>query len=148
MQLYLSSQLENKMDERMLAEELMEALVSGWEVVPTGGGFLITTDWRWPNDEMIEIYVRRVADRDDLYLVTDGGELFNFLFARGMDLIQDTRSLELLNRIAESAGARIIDYQIVRGANSEELSRSLRMVLEAVKEGAFLFWSVLASRTV
>jgi hypothetical protein len=131
-------------DENVLEEKLAEELIAGWEVVPTGSGFLVTTAWRWPNDEMIEIYVRRVAEREDLYLVTDGGELFNFLFAKGMDLSQGARSMEILDSIAESAGARIIDYQIVRGANSEELPRSIRLVLEAVKEGAFLFWYLLS----
>jgi hypothetical protein len=133
-------------DENVLEEKLAEELIAGWEVVPTGSGFLVTTAWRWPNDEMIEIFVRRVAERDDLYLVTDGGELFNFLFARGMDLTEDARSMELLDSIAESAGARMIDYQIVKGANNEDLPRSIRLVAEAVKEGAFLFWYLLSSR--
>jgi hypothetical protein len=135
------------MDEKVLLEDLPKELIFGWEVVPTGSGFLVTTAWRWPNDEMIEIYVRRVAERDNLYLVTDGGELCNFLFANGMDLIRDARSMEVLNSIAESAGARMIDYQIVRGAGNEDLPRSIRMVLEVVKEGAFLFWYLLSSKT-
>jgi hypothetical protein len=140
--------LEHRVDEKVLEEKLAEELIAGWEVVPTGSGFLVTTAWRWPNDEMIEIFVRRVAERDDLYLVTDGGELFNFLFARGMDLTQDSRSMEILDSIAESAGARMIDYQIVKGANNEDLPRSIRLIAEAVKEGAFLFWYILSSKVV
>lgn len=128
------------MDETVLEERLAEALVAGWEVLPTGNGFLVITDWRWPGDEKIEVHVRRVAERDDLYLVTDGGELCNFLFAKGMDLRQDHRSMEMLEQIATSSGAGIIDYQIVRGAGGEDLPQSVRRVLEAIKEGAFVFW--------
>jgi hypothetical protein len=135
-------------DEKVLEEKVAEELIAGWEVIPTGNGFLVTTTWRWPNDEMIEIFVRRVAERDDLYLVTDGGELFNFLFAKGMDLRQDARGMEILDSIAESAGARMVDYQIVKGANNEDLPRSIRLVAEAVKEGAFLFWYILSSKEV
>jgi hypothetical protein len=131
-------------DEKVLEEKLAEELTADWEVIPTGSGFLVTTAWRWPNGEMIEIYVRRVAEREDLYLVTDGGELFNFLFVKGMDLRQEARSMEILDSLAESVGARMIDYQIIKGANNEDLPRSIRLVAEAVKEGAFLFWSVLS----
>jgi hypothetical protein len=131
------------MDETVLEEKLAEELIAGWEVLPTGNGFLVTTDWGWPGDEKIEVHVRRVAERDDLYLVTDGGELCNFLFTKGLDLRQDHRSMELLHQIAAGSGAGIIDYQIVRGSGGEDLARSIRRVLEAIKEGAFIFWHQL-----
>jgi hypothetical protein len=135
------------MDETVLEEKLAEELMAGWEVIPTSTGFLVTTDWRWPSDEKIEIVVRRVAERDDLYVVTDGGELFSFLFARGIDLRKDDRSMETLQRLLETIGARLIDYQIVTGATNEELPRSIRLILEAAKEGAFLFWQLLCQGT-
>ena len=131
------------MDETVLEERLAEELLAGWEVIPTGSGFLVTTAWRWPNDEIIEIYVRRVAERDDLFLVTDGGQLFNFLFAGGVDVRQDDRNMELLHKIAARSESGISDYQLVKGANNEDLPRSIRLVLEAVKEGAFTFWHKL-----
>ncbi len=131
------------MDENVLEEKLAEELLADWQIILTGSGFLVTTCWHWPNDEKIEIYVRRVAERDDLYVVTDGGELFNFIFARGIDLRQDDRNMEMLQSIAARSGAKIIDYQIVQGANNEDLPRSIMLVLEAVKEGAFLFWHLL-----
>ncbi len=132
------------MDETVLGERLAEELIAPWEVVPTGNGFLVVTDWRWPNEERIEVHVRRVAQRDDLYLVTDGGELCNFLFAKGMDLRQDPRRMELLEQLAAESGAGMIDYQIVRGAGDEDLSHCIRRVLEAIKEGAFVFWRELS----
>ena len=70
------------MDESVLEEQLAEELIGGVEILSTGNGFLVITDWRWPGDEKIEVHARRVAERDDLYLVTDGGELCNFLFAK------------------------------------------------------------------
>jgi hypothetical protein len=130
-------------DETVLEGRLAEELLEGWELIPTGGGFLVTTAWRWPNDELIEIYVRRVAERDDLYLVTDGGALANFLFTRGVDLRQDERDMEVLHQIVARSDAGIIDYQIVKGANDEDLPQSIRLVVEAVKEGAFVFWHKL-----
>jgi hypothetical protein len=130
-------------DETVLEERLAEELLAGWEVIPTGNGFLVTTAWRWPSDEMIEIYVRRVAERDDLYLVTDGGALFNFLFARGVDLRREDRDMEMLYKIAARSDSGISDYQIVKGANNDDLPQSIRLVLEAVKEGAFIFWQKL-----
>ena len=135
--------VEHAVDENVLEEKLAEELLEGWQVVPTGSGFLVTTAWRWPTGEMIEIYVRKVAERDDLYLVTDGGELFNFLFARGIDLRQDDRNMKLLQSIAAGSGAKMIDYQIVKGANDDELPRSIRLIVEAVKEGALLLWHLL-----
>jgi hypothetical protein len=132
--------VEHMVDENVLEEKLAEELLEGWQVVPTGSGFLVTTAWRWPTGEMIEIYVRNVAEREDLYVVTDGGELFNFLFARGIDLRQDDRNMKLLQSIAASSGAGMIDYQIVKGANNDDLPRSIRLLVEAVKEGAFLLW--------
>jgi hypothetical protein len=135
--------VERMVDETVLEGKLAEELLDGWEVIPTGSGFLVTTAWRWPNDEMIEIHVRRVAERDDLYLVTDGGALFNFLFAGGIDLRQNDREMEMLHQIVARSDAGIIDYQIVKGANNEELPQSIRLVVEAVKEGAFIFWHKL-----
>lgn len=133
------------MDETVLAEKMVEELIADWQIIPTGNGFLVNTAWHWPDAETIEVHVRRVAERDDLYLVTDGGQLFNFLFARGMDLRLDERSMEILHQIAESSGAGIIDYQIVRGADNEDLPRSIRLILEAIKEGAFVFWYRLSA---
>jgi len=131
------------MDETVLEERLAEALLAEWEVLPTGNGFLVITDWRWPGHERIEVHVRRVAERDDLYLVTDGGELCNFLFAKGIDLRQDQRSMEVLQQIAAGSGAGIMDYQLVRGAGGEDLAQCVRQVLEAIKEGAFVFYWLL-----
>lgn len=128
------------MDEIVLEERLAEELIGGWEILPTGNGWLVKTDWRWPGDDKIEVHVRRVADRDDLYLVTDGGELYNFLFAQGLDLRRDQRSAETLHQLAAGCGSGIMDFQIVRGAAREELAQSIRQVLEAIKEGAFVFW--------
>jgi hypothetical protein len=48
--------------------------------------------------------------------------------------------MEILHQIAASSGASIIDYQIVRGADNEDLPHSVRLILEAIKEGAFVFW--------
>jgi hypothetical protein len=132
------------MDESVLEQKLAEELFAEWQVLGTGHGFLVMTDWRWPDDEKIEVQVRRVADRDDLYLVGDGGELFNFLFAKGLDLRRDQRSMELLHQLAAGAGAGFIDYQIVRGTGDEDLPQSIRRVLEAIKEGAFVFWYQLS----
>ncbi len=131
------------MDETVLEGKLAEELLEGWEVTPTGSGFLVTTAWRWPSDEMIEISVRKVAERDDLYLVTDGGALFNLLFAGGVDLRRDDRDMEMLHKIVARSDAGISDYQIVKGANNEDLPQSIRLVAEAVKEGAFIFWHKL-----
>lgn len=128
------------MDETVLEERLAEALLAEWEILPTGNGFLVITDWHWPGHEKIEVHVRRVAERNDLYLVTDGGELCNFLFAKGIDLRQDHRSMEVLQQIAADSGAGIMDYQLVRGAGGEDLAQSVRRVLEAIKEGAFVFY--------
>lgn len=133
------------MDESILEERLAEELIGGWEILPTGNGFLVTTDWRWPGNEKIEVHIRRVAERDDLYLVTDGGELCSFLFAKGMDLRRDHRSLELVQQIAAASGAGVVDYQIVRGSGTDDLPRSVRQVLEAIKEGAFVFWWQLST---
>lgn len=128
------------MDERDLEEKLAFALIEGWNIIPTGNGFLVSSDWRWPNEEHIEIHVRTVGERDDLYLVSDGGDLFNFLYSQGIDLIKDKVALSKINDIAEIYQSKFVDYQIARGANEEDLPRSVRLVLEAIKDASLVLW--------
>jgi len=126
-------------------EQLMEqAMTSEWEVTSTGTGFLIATDWRLPNNERIEIFVRTVGEREDLYLVTDGGEVFNFLFSHGTYLSKDARGMKTLNGVSERYQAKIVNYQITRGSGRADLARSIRLMLEAVKDASFLLWHKLA----
>ncbi|MCE5241928.1 MAG: DUF1828 domain-containing protein [Desulfobacteraceae bacterium] len=131
------------MEEKTLERSLSEVLVQGWDITGTGNGFLITTDWQLPNSERIEIYARRVGDREDLYVVGDGGELFNLLFANGIDLSKDEQGMKIILRIAENYAAQIVDFQLVKGAKEEELAQAVRMILEAVKDASFLLWHKL-----
>jgi hypothetical protein len=126
------------MDEKKLELSLAEELIKYWDIDPTGTGFMITTDWQWPNRERIEIYVRSVGEREDLYLVTDGGELYNFLFSHGIDLSKDTRAMKVLDGVFDNYGVRFVDYQIAKGANDEDLHQVIRVVLEAIKDSSFI----------
>ncbi len=135
------------MDENEIMEGLVEDFYQGWEVMPTGGGFLIITDWMFPDNERIEIHIRRVGERDDLFIVTDGGELVNFLFAQGVDLSKDHSSRKILNGIADNRSIKITDFEMVKGANSEELPGAIRVLLEAVKEASFALWHKLKSKS-
>jgi len=137
--------MEVELDEKEILDGLVENFFQGWDVMPTGGGFLITTDWRFPNDERIEIHVRRVGDREDLFLVTDGGELTNLMFSHGVDLAKDKDSLRVLTGITEQHSIKIADYQLVRGAGADELSPAVRSMLEAIKEASFIFWHKIKS---
>ena len=128
------------MDENEILEALAEDFFRGWDVTPTGGGFLITTDWVLPNNERIEIHVRRVGDREDLFIVTDGGELINYLFSEGIDLTRDRDSRQILDRIAENKSIKVTEHQLVKGANEEEIAWAVRVLLEAVKEASFSLW--------
>lgn len=135
------------MDENEIMEGLVEDFYQGWEVMPTGGGFLIITDWMFPNNERIEIHIRRVGERDDLFIVTDGGELVSFLFAEGVDLSKDHSSRKILNGIADNRSIEITDFEMVKGANSEELPGAIRVLLEAIKEASFSLWHKLKSKS-
>jgi len=128
------------MDEKQLWENLGEELLEGWEVGPMGSGFTVMTDWHWPDGNRIEIYVRPVGDREDLYVVTDGGELFNFLFAQGINLTRDERSMKALERVAEDQGGKLVEYQIAKGAGAGDLARAVRTVLEILKDCSFMMW--------
>ncbi|MHC1728747.1 MAG: hypothetical protein AB9866_22555 [Syntrophobacteraceae bacterium] len=128
------------MDEQEILEGLAEDFFQGWEVMATGGGFLILTDWMLPNNERIEIHVRRVGEREDLFLVTDGGELINYLFSEGIDLGKDRESRRILEGIADNRSIKIAEYQLIKGANGEELPGTVRVMLEAVKEVSFSLW--------
>lgn len=128
------------MDERNLEEKLALAFIEGWEVIPTGNGFLLSSDWRWPNAERIEIHVRTVGEREDLYLVSDGGDLFNFLYSRGIDLSKDKAALDKIGAAVENYQSKLIDYQIAKGANEEELPGAIRLVLEAIKDASLMLW--------
>jgi Domain of unknown function DUF1828 len=134
------------MDENDILEALAEDFYQGWDVAPTGGGFLITTDWVLPNNERIEIHVRRVGDREDLFIVTDGGELINYLFSLGVDLSRDRDSRRILDGITENRSIRISEHQLVKGANEEEIAGAVRAMLEAVKEASFSLWHKIKSR--
>ena len=128
------------MDDINLEEKLAMAFVEGWTVTSTGNGYLLASDWRWPNDERIEIHVRTVGEREDLYLVTDGGDLFNFLFSQGIDLTKDKAALTRISHAVESYEARFIDFQIAKGANEQDLARAVRLILEAIKDASLLLW--------
>jgi len=134
------------MDENDILEALAEDFLQGWDVAPTGGGFLITTDWVLPNNERIEIHVRRVGDREDLFIVTDGGELINYLFSQGVDLTRDRDSQRVLSGIAENRSIKISEHQLVKGANEEEIAGAVRVLLEAVKEASFSLWHKIKSK--
>lgn len=131
------------MNERDLERDLAEELIRDWEITATGGGYLVATSWHYPNGNRIEIYVRTVGDREDLYLVSDGGEVFSFLFSEGVDLANDKRAMKVLERLAADYGFKIVDYQLARGANDEELPQAIRVMVEAVKDAAFVFWHKL-----
>lgn len=128
------------MDEKQLWEGLGEEMLEGWEILPMNNGFTVMTDWHWPDGSRIEVYVRGVGDRGDLYLVTDGGELFNILFAQGVDLTRDSDALKSLSQTAENQGGKLVEYQIAKGAGRGDLPRSVRTVLEILKDCSFMMW--------
>ncbi len=136
------------MDSQALLNDLTEALISGWAVTPTGTGFLITTDWTWPNGHAIEIYVRNVSEGDSLFLVTDGGELFNNFFLEGLDFTSETATIHTVKQMAQSHGTELVEYQIAKGANDSNLGLSIREMLEAVKEISFYLWQRMGENTL
>ncbi len=134
------------MDENEIQEALAEDFSRGWDVTPTGGGFLIATDWVLPNNERIEIHIRRVGDREDLFIVTDGGELINYLFSEGVDLTRDRDSRRILDVIAENRSIKVTEHQLVKGAKEHEIAGTVRVLLEAVKEASFSLWHKIKSK--
>lgn len=134
------------MDENDILEALAEDFFHGWDVAATGSGFLITTDWILPDNERIEIHVRRVADREDLFIVTDGGELTNYLFSQGVDLTKDNESRRIVGAIAQNRSIGITEHQLVKGAREEEVAGAVRVLLEAVKEASFSLWHKIKSK--
>jgi hypothetical protein len=135
-----------KMDENEILEALAEDFYRGWNVTPTGGGFLIATDWVLPNNERIEIHVRRVGEREDLFIVTDGGELINYLFSEGIDLTRDPDNRRILDRIAQNRSIKVTEHQLVKGANEEEIAWAVRVLVETVKEASFSLWRKIKSK--
>lgn len=131
------------MNAKELEQRLEQAMTADWDITSTGSGLLVATDWRLPNNERIEIFVRSVGDREDLYLVTDGGEVFNFLYSHGIDLSKDARGMKILSGVSERYQAKIVNYQITRGSNEADLARSIRLMLEAIKDVSFLLWHKL-----
>jgi hypothetical protein len=134
------------MDENEILEALAGDFFQSWRVATTGGGFLITTDWVLPDGEPIEIHIRRVGEREDLFIVTDGGDLINYLFSEGVDLEKDRDGRRILDDIAENRSVKIVDHQLVKGANEEEIAGAVRVVLEAVKEASFSLWHKIKSK--
>ncbi len=135
------------MDEKEILDELTEHFYQGWDVMPTGGGFLITTDWALPGGERIEIHIRRVGEREDLFVVSDGGELINFLFSQGVDLAKEPESRKLLEGVAEKHAIKIVDYQLARGADGSDIAQAIRGMLEAIKEASFMLWHKVAQKS-
>jgi len=134
------------MDEKEIMDQLAESFYQGWDVMPTGGGFLIITDWVLPGGERIEIHIRNVGEREDLFLITDGGELVNFLFSRGVDLSKDQESLGRLEGVAERHAIKFADYQLAKGAGQTDVAAAVRSMLEAVKEASFLLFHKIKSQ--
>lgn len=128
------------MDEKKLWQGLLDEMVSGWEILPTGSGFVVASDWVWPTGDRIEVVVRKVGEREDLFLVSDGGELFNFFYAQGLDIAGNEELMSRLETVASRHGAKLVDFHMAKGASESELPRAIKTMLEAIKEGAFLFW--------
>jgi len=128
------------MDEKTLEQGLTEALIRDWDITSTGTGFLVESDWLWPNHERIEIHVRTVGEREDLFVVTDGGELFNFLFSQGIDLTRDEKGQKAVKNVLSHYGVELVDFQIVRGASEGDLAQAIRLLVEAVKDASFVLW--------
>ena len=128
------------MNETTLEQNLTEALIREWEIIPTGSGFLVVSDWLWPNHERIEIHVRTVGEREDLFVVTEGGELFNFLFSQGIDLTRDEKGQKAVRNVLSHYGAELVDFQIVKGAGEGDLAQAIRLLVEAVKDASFVLW--------
>jgi len=131
------------MDDKTLEQNLAEVFVEGWDISSTGNGFLVATDWRWPNSDRIEVYVRNVGERADLFVVTDGGDLFNYLFSQGVDLTKDEQGMRIIRNVVENYGAKFVDFQIARGAGEGDLPRAIRMLLEAIKDASLVLWHKL-----
>lgn len=134
------------MDEQDVMDQLAASFYQGWEVVSTGGGFLVITDWTLPAGERIEIHVRRVGEREDLFLVTDGGEIINFLFSQGVDISRDKESRDLLDGIAEKYGVQVAAYQMAKSAGETEVAGVVRTMLEAIKEASFMLCRKIATK--
>ncbi len=128
------------MDAQNLEKELAGVFTEGWTVTATGTGFLVATDWLWPNGNAIEIYARHVGESETLFLVTDGGELFNCLFLEGLDFTQDAPTLRVVEQMAQNHGTKLVEYQLAKGAGEATLARSIREMLETVKEISFYLW--------
>jgi hypothetical protein len=128
------------MEEKRFWEDLSEEMVRHWEILPTGSGFVVVSDWSWPNNDRIEVVVRTVGEREDLFLVSDGGELFNFFFSQGVDISGNEEAMLRLEEVAARHGAKLVDFHMAKGAGEADLARAVRSLVEAIKEGAFLFW--------
>lgn len=134
------------MEQSEILEQLAESFYQGWDVMSTGGGFLIVTDWTLPTGERIEIHIRRVGEREDLFLITDGGELINFLFSQEIDISKDQESRRRLEETTERHSIKISEFQLVKGAGESEIASAVRSMLEAVKEASFLLWHKIRSK--
>ena len=128
------------MDYKAVEQALAHEMILGWDITPTGSGLLISTNWRLPNKDRIEIHVRAVGEREDLYLVTDGGALFNLLFLQGLDLPKDEEAVKSVADIVDNFGVKLMDGQMVKGASERDLGQAVRWMLEAVKEISFVLW--------
>jgi hypothetical protein len=128
------------MDEKTISENLAEEMIRGWTITETGNGYVVETSWQWPSRERIEIYVRSVGEREDLFIISDGGELFNYLFSKGIDLTKDEPGMKVLQQVAENYGSKIVDFQLVKGANEDEVPGAIRLILEALKDASLILW--------
>jgi hypothetical protein len=100
----------------------------------------VASDWTWPTGDRIEVTVRQVGEREDLFLVSDGGELFSFFYAQGLDIAGNSELMRRLEEMVARHGAQLVDFQLARGAGESDLPGAVRSMVEAIKEGAFLFW--------
>ena len=133
------------MKESDLMERMAVESIRGWNVISTGAGYLVETDWQWPNRERIEIFIGAVGERKDLFIVSDGGEIFNFFFSYGMDLSKNRSGMRAVEEIVTHYGAHVAEYRIVKGAGPDDLSAAIRAILEALKEISFSLFHLVQS---
>lgn len=122
---------------RVVGQHLRE-VGEGFRVEPTNGDCRILTPYVLPDNDGIELTVRR---RDGRLTVSDEGSTLGFLFLNGIDLSPHSRAESFLRLQLRRFGLRAAEGEVVADTAESEVGDAVTRVIEASKAIAYIVYT-------
>jgi hypothetical protein len=116
-----------------LVSEYLKYLRDGFYCEPRQHGYVLTTPYRRPDNDAIEVYVDGPSDAER-YVLSDKGETLYYLGMFGPDFLQSRQRALHFHRVLRSHGAELVDDEIRMTAVSDQLAITVDRFVHALHE--------------